>query len=78
MPDHYSPRPVAQQVFAKLLRGFCAPPSESRNRAVHQPEYCGRSGHACARSPQEMWPRFLEWEIHCGNLLVGALGQLAK
>src|ERR1035441_7200801 len=48
MPDHYSPRLVAQQVLLKLLRESCAPPSESRNRTVHQPEYCWRSGHAYA------------------------------
>lgn len=46
MPDHFSPRLVAQQVLAKLLRGFCAPLSESRNHTV--PEYCWRSGHARA------------------------------
>jgi hypothetical protein len=48
MPDHYSPRLVAQQSLAKPLRESCAPPSESRNRAVNQPEYCWRSGHAHA------------------------------
>jgi hypothetical protein len=38
MPYHRSPRIVAQQVYAELLRESLAPPDESRNPTVHQPK----------------------------------------
>ena len=46
MPDHYSPRIMTQQVPAKLLTAFLAPPSEFRNPTVHQPEHRWHLNHA--------------------------------